>query len=224
MNAEEFKAAIEAVDLTAVDAKDKIFQLNAGLMESNTNLLTESKANKTKAQEANEATELARQEAAKAKELELIASGKTEELKAHYEAQLAEGVATANQQTKIARDALIERDKGSVVSDILSKVDERYRALVKTQLMQDTSITYIDGKPVTEIKHGDDSYSSVSEFLDGVKDTEWKHYLKAISLSGAGTKQTKGGEQSKKPQDMTTSERIDFKERDPVGFKQAFNL
>jgi hypothetical protein len=225
MNAEEFKAAVEAVDLTAEDATAQILKLNEGLMTSNTTLLDESKLNKTKAQEANEATELARQAAATAKENELVAAGKTDELKKFYEDQLAEKTAALKLESDKATNNLIARDKGDVVNEILSKIDERYRSLVKTQLMQDTSISYDEnGVVIVSIKHDENSFSSASEFLDGVKETEWKHYLTATSLSGAGTQQSHGGTASKTPSEMSTQERIDFKKRDPVGFNEAFKL
>ena len=195
-----------------------------GLKAKNDELLGEKKAEQQKVTDANEATEAARQTALQSEEARLKLAGDVDGLKKHYEDQLAEQVAAANQSAETARNALTDRDKGSVINEILSSVDDRYKQLVKTQLTQDTSIEYIDGKPVTSIKHGDDVYSSVEAFLDGVKDSEWKHYLKATSLSGAGTKQSNGGSAGKKPQDMTTAERIEFKQNDPVGFKQAFNL
>ena len=33
-----------------------------------------------------------------------------------------------------------------------------------------------------------------------------------------------GGAVTKKPSEMTSAERIEFKKRDPAGFKKAFNL
>lgn len=215
---------MDAVDLTASDAREQIMALNQGLMISNSTLLTESKANKLSAAEAAAATEAANQAVIDAEALRLGAANDLEGLKALHATETAKAVAKQKMLTDTAQNALTDRDKGSVINDILSSVDDRYKQLVKTQLLQDTSIEYVDGKPVTSIKHGDDVYSSVEAFLDGVKDSEWKHYLKATSLSGAGTKQSNGGSAGKKPQDMTTAERIEFKQNDPVGFKQAFNL
>lgn len=164
----------------------------AGLKAKNDELLGEKKAEQQKAKDANEATELARQAAATAKEQELVATGKTDELKAHYEEQLALKIAEANQSAEKAKGMLTERDKSAVVSSILSNVDDRYKAFVETQLNGNVSISYDEsGKPVTNIKDGDASYDSPSDFLDGVKESEtWKHVLKATSLSGAGTKQS----------------------------------
>ena len=164
----------------------------AGLKAKNDELLGEKKAEQQKAKDANEATELARQAAATAKEQELVATGKTDELKAHYEEQLALKIAEANQSAEKAKGMLTERDKSAVVSSILSNVDDRYKAFVETQLNGNVSISYDEsGKAVTNIKDGDASYGSPSDFLDGVKESEtWKHVLKATSLSGAGTKQS----------------------------------
>ena len=212
MNAEDYKAAVEAVDLTAEDATAQILALNAGLMASNTTLLDESKANKTKAQEANEATELARKAATDAEEARLIASGETDKLKAHYEKQLAEGKAEANQLAEQATGALNARDKGEVINDILSNVDPRYKAFVKTQLDSTVSISYVDGKPVANIQDGDAQYASSKDFLDGVKESDsWKHVLTATSLSGANTQQSNtNGSSSKKYSDMSFEERAKF--------------
>ena len=164
----------------------------AGLKAKNDELLGEKKAEQQKAKDANEATELARQAAATAKEQELVATGKTDELKAHYEEQLALKIAEANQSAEKAKGMLTERDKSAVVSSILSNVDDRYKAFVETQLNGNVSISYDEsGKVVTNIKDGDASYDSPSNFLDGVKESStWKHVLKATSLSGAGTKQS----------------------------------
>ena len=198
MNAEEFQAAIEAVDLTAEDAREQILKLNEGLMKSNATLLTESKANKTAAQEANEATEAARQLAAAAKEQELIANGKTDELKTFYENQLAEKTAALQVQTDAAMKALNDRDKSAAIGDILSQVDPRYKAFVETQLQSSVSISYDEtGKAVTSIKDGDAQYSSPADFLNGVKESDtWKHVLTATALSGANTQQSNGGNHS----------------------------
>ena len=50
-------------------------------------------------------------------------------------------------------------------------------------------------------------------------------YIKANVGSGTGSVGSEGGFDSVKlPKDMTGSERLEFKQRDPVAFKQAFNL
>ena len=194
MNAEEFKEAIDAVDLTASDAKEQILALNQGLMSSNDKLITEFKANKTRFDDvaaANDIAEAARKKAVEAEEARLQTTNDMDGLKTFYESQLAEQVATANQLAKTAQDALTDRDKGSVINDILSSVDDRYKNFVKTQLEGSVSIDYVDGKAVTSIQDGDAQYATSKDFLDGVKDSEaWKHVLKATSLSGANTQQS----------------------------------
>jgi len=163
----------------------------AGLKAKNDELLGEKKAEQRKAVEANEATEAARLKAVEAEEARLKLAGDVDGLKAHYESQLAEKVAEANQSAEAARGALTERDKGAVISDILSSVDPRYKAFVETQLNNSVSIDYVDGKPVTSIKDGDAQYASSADFLDGVKESDsWKHVLTATSLSGANTQQS----------------------------------
>lgn len=163
----------------------------AGLKAKNDELLTEKKAEQQKAVDANQATELARQTAVTAEEARLKLAGDVDGLKKHYEDQLAEQVASANQSAKTAQDALTDRDKGSVINDILSSVDDRYKNFVKTQLNNSVSIEYVDGKAVTSIKDGDAQYATSADFLNGVKESDtWKHVLKATSLSGANTQQS----------------------------------
>lgn len=185
----------------------------AGLKAKNDELLSEKKAEQAKASEATQATELARQEAVKAEEARLKLAGDVDGLKQHYEQQLAEQVAAANQNAEKAQSALTERDKGLVINDILSNVDDRYKNFVKTQLESSVAIEYVEGKPVASIKDGDASYASSKDFLDGVKESDtWKHVLKATSLSGAGTKQSIGANNgaTKKYSDMSLAERAEF--------------
>ena len=164
-----------------------------GLKANNDSLLSEKKAAQLSTQEALDANEAAKEAAVAAEKLRLSTANDTEGLKKLHAQEMATKIAEANGLTEKAQGALNERDKGSLSNEILSNVDERYRSLVKTQLGQDISISYGEnGEVLQSIKHGDTVYSSVSEFLDGVKDTEWKHYLKATSLSGAGTEQSKG--------------------------------
>jgi hypothetical protein len=213
MNAEEFKTAIAAVDLTAEDARDQILKLNEGLMNSNTTLLSEYK---TKVTAANETAEISRQQAVKAEEDRLKLAGDFEGFKKLHEEEKNTLLAKANQLTESARNALTERDKGAVKSAILSSVDDRYKSFVETQLNSIVDISYDEtGKAITSIKDGDAQYASPTDFLNGVRESEtWKHVLKATSLSGAGTKQSTNGGNShsvnKKYSEMTLQEQIAF--------------
>jgi hypothetical protein len=189
-----------------------VTEFAAGLKRKNNELLGEKKAEQQKVVDANEAIELARKAAQDAEEQRLLASGKTDELKAHYEKQLAEGNAKASQLAKKATDALMMRDKGDVINQVLTDIDPRYHQFVKTQLQNSVTVTYgEDGKPVTSITDGDAQYTSSTDFLNGVKESEtWQHVLKATSLSGAGAQQSGTGTHSKKYSDMSFAERAKF--------------
>lgn len=164
-----------------------------GLKANNDSLLSEKKAAQLSTQEALDANEAAKEAAVAAEKLRLSTANDTEGLKKLHAQEMATKIAEANGLTEKAQSALSERDKSSIRSEILSKVDEKWRSLVKTQLGQDISIAYgEDGKMQAEIRHGETVYSSVDEFLDGVKDTEWKNYLTCATLSGAGTQQSTG--------------------------------
>ena len=194
MNAEEFKAAVEAVDLTAVDATAQILALNTGLMDSNTILLTESKANKTKAQEALEATETANNAVIEAEKLRLEQANDMDGLKKLHATETAKAVAKEKSLTDQATNALSARDKGDVISQVLADIDPRYHQFVRTQLQSSVSISYDEsGKAIANIQDGDANYASSKDFIDGVKESDaWKHVIKATSLSGAGTEQSTG--------------------------------
>ena len=191
MDAAEFKIAMDAVDLTADDAREQLLALNTGLMNSNATLLSETK---TKIAAANEATEAQRELAVKAEEDRLKLAGDMDGLKKHYEEQLTSKIAEANRSAETARGALNARDKGEVINSILSNVDDRYKNFAKTQLESSVSISYDEaGSTVINIKDGDKQYASSADFLDGVNESDtWKHVLTATSLSGANTQQSNG--------------------------------
>ena len=209
MDAAEFKIAMDAVDLTADDAREQLLALNTGLMNSNATLLSETK---TKIAAANEATEAQRELAVKAEEDRLKLAGDMDGLKKHYEEQLTSKIAEANRSAETARGALNARDKGEVINSILSNVDDRYKNFAKTQLESNVSISYDEaGSTVINIKDGDNQYASSADFLDGVNESEtWKHVLTATSLSGANTQQSTNGTQTKSYSDMTLEEKAKF--------------
>ena len=207
MDAAEFKIAMDAVDLTADDAREQLLALNTGLMNSNATLLAETK---TKIAAANEATEAQRELAVKAEEDRLKLAGDMDGLKKHYEEQLTSKIAEANRSAETARGALNARDKGEVINSILSNVDDRYKNFVKTQLENSVTISYDENNSVvTSITDGDAQYASTKDFINGVGESEaWKHVLKATSLSGAGTKQSNTtGSPTKDYSKMTLEER-----------------
>jgi hypothetical protein len=87
--------------------------------------------------------------------------------------------------------------------------------------------TFRDGISVSEgkitSKDGSKSLEELTQSL--VSDKANAKYIKAVVGSGVGSAGSKGGFNSVKlPKDMNGAERMEFKQNDPAGFKQAFNL
>jgi hypothetical protein len=132
--------------------------------------------------------EQARQAAVAAEESKLLANGKYEEAQKLRESERAELIASAQEQTKKAKDALMQRDLGDVHSSILSSVSEHMRPAAQAMLNQNTTITYgEDGTINQSIRHGDKEFTSTSSFMEFAKTNEtWNSMLQAPNTQGVG--------------------------------------
>lgn len=167
-----------------------------GLKSKTEELLGELKATKAKIGESESAAEEARRLAAEKEELRLKAEGDIEGLKKHYEAQLSEHTAKLRMESERAQNALLERDKSLINSQIKSKCDlDRFGPFVEAMLEKAVSVSYNEeGKAVTELKLGDQSFSDVESFLSRAeKDSSWQNVLLANNSIGGGAVQTSGG-------------------------------
>jgi hypothetical protein len=159
--------------------------------------------------------EQARQAAVTAEESKLLANGKYEEAQKLRESERAELIASAQEQTKKAKDALMQRDLGDVHSSILSSVSEHMRPAAQAMLNQNTTITYgEDGTINKSIRHGDKEFTDVSAFMEFAKtDNTWKSLLSAPNTQGVGASNNvsgKAGGANKAYGEMSMAEQIEY--------------
>jgi hypothetical protein len=159
--------------------------------------------------------EQARQAAVAAEESKLLANGKYEEAQKLRESERAELIASAQEQTKKAKDALMQRDLGDVHSSILSSVSEHMRPAAQAMLNQNTTITYgEDGTINKSIRHGDKEFTDVSAFMEFAKtDNTWKSLLSAPNTQGVGASNNvsgKAGGANKAYGEMSMAEQIEY--------------
>ena len=185
----------EQLDKAIQDAVDAA---TTGLVNKNNELIGELRSGRDKYNEqigtAEQELTDARAAAVKAEEDRLKLAGDVDGLKSHYETQLAETTATANQARELAEERLNKIHKDRAVNEILNHVDDRFKPFVKTQLASSTKISYNEqGEAVTTITDNGINYSSVEDFFNGVKDSDtWKSVLKGVDSSGAGTTNSNG--------------------------------
>ncbi|HHZ97385.1 MAG TPA: hypothetical protein EYN67_17990 [Flavobacteriales bacterium] len=138
----------------------------------------------------------ARKAAAKAHEETLIASGKTDELKAFYEEQLATTTAELTATAKTAKDALTSRDRGDVMGKVMGLVHDDHKWNSEAMLSNMLEIGYNDQQQLTtSFKHnGEVVANNVDEFKSwaGEQDS-FKKILKGVDSSGADTTQSRSG-------------------------------
>ena len=157
----------------------------------------------------------ARKAAAKAHEETLIASGKTDELKAFYEEQLATTTAELTATAKTAKDALTSRDRGDVMGDVMGLVHDDHKWNSEAMLSNMLEIGYNDQQQLTtSFKHnGEVVANNVDEFKSwaGEQDS-FKKILKGVDSSGASTTQSRGGSATtgQKYSDLSLEERAKF--------------
>jgi hypothetical protein len=193
------------VDFTSIegltdDQKAKIEdQFNAelsGIKKKNDDLLGEKKTAQQLVADNEQALEDARKLAADTKEQNLKLAGDMDGLKKHYEDQLAESTATANGLAKQAQDALLSRDKNTVLNQALGLIHDDYKSLITDKLSNMLNISYNDEqKAVIEFTdNGNVIASNVEEFKGWAEGQDaFKKILNGVDSSGAGAQQSRGG-------------------------------
>ena len=161
-----------------------------GLRNKNEQLLGEKKTIQGTIAEQAQIAEDARQAAVKAEEARLKAANDMDGLKSHYEAQLAEQTAAANEQAKAAQEALLSRDKGSVLNQVKSLIHDDFRDLASDKLSNMLKVGYNDQQqPVTTFEHdGKVVANNIDEFKSWAgEQPQFAKILKGVDSSGAGT-------------------------------------
>jgi len=182
------KTAIMSQHQTGIDAA------TTGLVNKNNELLGEKKTALQSVSDADIALTQARNVATKAEEDKLKLAGDVDGLKKHYEDQLAEATATANNLAKTAQDALLSRDKGVVLNQVLSLIHDDYKSLAEAQLSNMLEISYNDQQqPVTTFKNnGEVVANNVEEFKSWASEQpQFKKILNGVDSSGADTTQSR---------------------------------
>ncbi|MCJ8293773.1 MAG: hypothetical protein MJK15_05135 [Colwellia sp.] len=212
------------VDLTGIEglSEEQSAKLKAlfdteigGLKNKVDELIGEKRNVQASSTEKDQIIEDARKAAAKAHEETLIASGKTDELKAFYEEQLATTTAELTATAKTAKDALTSRDRGDVMGKVMGLVHDDHRWNSEAMLSNMLEIGYNDQQQLTtQFKHnGEVVANNVDEFKSwaGEQDS-FKKILKGVDSSGADTTQSRGGSATtgQKYSDLSLEERAKF--------------
>jgi hypothetical protein len=165
-----------------------------GLRNKNEQLLGEKKSIQGTVAEQAQIAEDARQAAVKAEESRLKATNDMDGLKSHYETQLAEQTATANEAAETAKNALLSRDKGTVLSQALGLIHDDYKALAEAKLASMLDIQYnSEQQPVTTfVNDGKVVANNVEEFKGWASEQpQFKKILNGVNSSGADTIQSR---------------------------------
>lgn len=194
-----------SIDLSQIEGltEDQVAAITAmhnseteGLRNKNDQILGEKKTFQQEVAEKAQALEDARQAAIKAEEQKLVANGEVEQLKAHYETQLAEQTAAAQSLAEKAQSALLQRDKSSALNSALSMIHDDYKGLAEAQLSNMLEISYNDDNlAISTFKHeGKVVANNIDEFKSwaGEQD-QFKRILKGVDSSGANTQQSRSG-------------------------------
>lgn len=192
------------VDLTGIEGlnEDQTAKLSAlfdseigGLKNKVEELIGEKRNVQQSSQEKDQVIEDARKAAAKAHEEALISAGKTDELKAFYEEQLATTTAELTATAKTAKDALTSRDRGDVMSKVMDLVHDDHKWNSEAMLSNMLEIGYNDQQQLTtQFKsNGEVVANNVEEFKGwaGEQDS-FKKILKGVDSSGANTTPSQG--------------------------------
>ena len=192
------------VDLTGINLDEEqtakitaLFDSEIGGLKNKVDELIGEKRNvQASSTEKDQIIEDARKAAAKAHEETLIASGKTDELKAFYEEQLATTTAELTATAKTAKDALTSRDRGDVMGKVMGLVHDDHKWNSEAMLSNMLEIGYNDQQQLTtQFKHnGEVVANNVDEFKSwaGEQDS-FKKILKGVDSSGADTTQSRSG-------------------------------
>jgi hypothetical protein len=192
------------VDLTGIDGlnEEQTAKLSAlfdneigGLKNKVDQLLGEKKTVQQGLTEKEQALEEARKAAVTAEETRLIESGNYKEALAVREKEVAEAIAKANESAETANKALLERDRGDTLGQVMDLIHDDHKWVSKAMLSNMLEIGYNDQQQqVVSFKHdGNVVANNVDEFKSWANEQDsFKRILKGVDSSGAGTTQSQG--------------------------------
>lgn len=192
------------VDLTSIDGlnEEQTAKLSAlfdseigGLKNKVDQLLGEKKTVQQGLTEKEQALEDARKAAVTAEETRLIESGQFKEALAVREKEVAEAIAKANESASTANKALLDRDRGDTLGQVMDLIHDDHKWNSKAMLSNMLEIGYNDEQQqVVSFKHdGNVVAKNVDEFKSWANEQDsFKRILKGVDSSGAGTPQSQG--------------------------------
>ena len=187
-----------------------------GLKHNRDEFRSEKESAAAKAAENAEAAEAARQ-ALVTKEQELLkAQGDMDGYRASVEAEFAKREATQKELTEKAQNALLDRDKTSVMADLQTMLHPEMAYAGKAMLSSALDIGYNEeGKAITTFKHnGEVVADSVESFKSwAAENSDYKQVLKGVDSGGAGVTQSSGANgvsSGKSYSEMSLKQQIEF--------------
>lgn len=167
-----------------------------GLKTNRDAFRTEKEAAAAKAAENAQAAEAARQELV-AKEQELLkAQGDMEGYRKSVEAEFAKREAVQKELTEKAQNALLERDKTSVMAELQSMLHPDRVYAGKVMLSNALNVSYNDqGEASFTFTHnGEVVADSIESFKSwAAENSDYKQVLRGVDSGGAGVTQSSGG-------------------------------
>lgn len=166
-----------------------------GLVTNRDSFRSEKDAATVKAQEALQQAEDTRIALQKSEEDKLKLAGDMDGLKAHYEQVNAESLAREKGLAEKAQGALLDRDKTSAMSKLMSSIDDRFDMAGQAMLSNALNISYNDeGQAIYSFKHnGEVVADSVESFKSwAYENSDYKQILKGVDSGGAGVTQSSG--------------------------------
>ena len=182
-----------------------------GLRNKNEQLLGEKKTIQGSVAEQAQIAEDARQAAVKAEEARLKASNDMDGLKSHYETQLAEQTATANEAAKAAQQALLSRDKGSVLNQVKNLIHDDFKDLAGDRLSNMLKVGYNDQQQpvITFEQDGKVVANNIDEFKSWAgEQPQFAKILKGVDSSGANTQRSQGNGVASGGEDAAFEQRL----------------
>lgn len=173
-------------------------------------------------QKYEEAERLRNEELERAKIEKMELSGQHKEIVEHQRARFEQERADLAAKLQALEDSVKSEKKAAIVSKLSSVGTSETIPILERLISLDLDFGE-DGNLIV-IENGKASSTSVDEYAAKLKFL----YPQLVSESHGKGGQSKGAGSGcggmKKPSDMSTAERLEFKQRDPIGFKQAFNL
>lgn len=192
----------------------------AGLKAKNEELLREKKEEQAKAKKADEERLKAAEDAAKA-------SGDITALEKSWSDKLTAKENELTTQIKARDDQIYQLTVGQTAQALAAKLAvQGCSDVLLPHLTNRLSVETVDGQPKIRVKdlQGNPSAATLEDLEKEYRsDARFKTVIAASNASGGGANGGQGGGATKQANEMTTAERSEWQQRDPVAFKRALD-